>query len=103
MQRPPSTSIATPVIIEASSEARKQAALPRSSGVEKRPSGIVEDLALKDLVARGFDAETVRKVETLLYVSEWKRYQAAPGPRISTRAFWLDRRYPLGNRWRDEV
>src|ERR1019366_1430321 len=41
MQRPPSTSIATPVIIEASSLQRKQAALPRSSGVEKRPIGIV--------------------------------------------------------------
>ena len=35
--------------------------------------------------------------------SEWKRYQAAPGPRISTKAFWLDRRYPLVNRWRDKL
>src|SRR5690606_41194703 len=41
MQRPPSTSSATPVIIDASSEQRKQAALPMSSGVEKRPMGIV--------------------------------------------------------------
>src|SRR5438034_607611 len=41
MQRPPSTSIATPVIIDASSLHKKHAALPRSSGVEKRPSGIV--------------------------------------------------------------
>ena len=66
--------------------------------------GLVEqDLSLADLVAQGFDADTVRKVETLLYVSEWKRYQAAPGPRISTRAFWLDRRYPLVNRWRDRL
>lgn len=66
--------------------------------------GLVEkDLALKDLVDQGFDADTVRKVETLLYGSEWKRYQAAPGPRISTKAFWLDRRYPLVNRWRDRL
>src|SRR5215469_14836862 len=42
MQRPPSTSIATPVIIDASSLHRNAAALPRSSGVEKRPIGIVE-------------------------------------------------------------
>src|SRR4051812_6455772 len=42
MQRPPSTSIATPVIIDASSLHRKHAALPRSSGVEKRPIGIVD-------------------------------------------------------------
>ncbi|WBU62858.1 NAD+ synthase [Paracoccus aerodenitrificans] len=64
---------------------------------------VEEDLSLKDLVARGFDVETVKKVEKLLYQSEWKRYQAAPGPRISTKAFWLDRRYPLVNRWRDEL
>ena len=41
-QRPPSTSRVTPVIIEASSEHRKQAALPMSSGVEKRPIGMVD-------------------------------------------------------------
>src|SRR5258707_415116 len=41
MQRPPSTSIATPVIMLASSEQRKAAALPISAGVEKRPSGMV--------------------------------------------------------------
>ncbi|NHF72115.1 NAD+ synthase [Paracoccus xiamenensis] len=64
---------------------------------------VEEDLSLKDLVARGFDAATVKKVEQLLLNSEWKRYQAAPGPRISTKAFWLDRRYPLVNRWRDEL
>ena len=64
---------------------------------------VVEDLSLKDLVARGFDVATVKKVEKLLLNSEWKRYQAAPGPRISTKAFWLDRRYPLVNRWRDEL
>lgn len=64
---------------------------------------VEEDLSLKELVARGFEAETVKRVEWLLYNSEWKRYQAAPGPRISTKAFWLDRRYPLVNRWRDEL
>lgn len=64
---------------------------------------VEEDLSLKDLVARGFDVATVKKVEKLLLNSEWKRYQAAPGPRISTKAFWLDRRYPLVNRWRDEL
>ncbi|MRX49312.1 NAD+ synthase [Paracoccus sp. S-4012] len=66
--------------------------------------GLVErDLGLADLVAQGFDAGTVQRVERLLYASEWKRYQAAPGPRLSPRAFWLDRRYPLVNRWRDSL
>lgn len=62
---------------------------------------VERDLGLAEIVAEGFDEATVRKVEGLLYASEWKRYQAAPGPRISTKAFWLDRRYPLVNRWRD--
>ena len=65
--------------------------------------GLVErDVSVGDLVAQGFDPQTVRQVERLLYGSEWKRYQAAPGPRVSPRAFWLDRRYPLVNKWRDE-
>ena len=64
---------------------------------------VEEDLSLKDLVARGFDVATVKKVEKLLLNSEWKRYQAAPGPKVSPKAFWLDRRYPLVNRWRDEL
>jgi NAD+ synthase len=58
--------------------------------------------SVADLVARGFDRATVKKVEHLLYLSEYKRFQSAPGTRLSTRAFWLDRRYPIVNRWRDE-
>ena len=43
----------------------------------------------------------VKKVEQLIYISEYKRFQSAPGTRLSRRAFWLDRRYPIVNRWRD--
>jgi len=60
------------------------------------------DQSVAEVVAAGFDRATVKRVEHLLYISEWKRFQAAPGPRLSTRAFWLDRRYPIVNRWRDE-
>ena len=56
-----------------------------------------------DLVAEGFDRTTVKKVEHLLYISEYKRFQAAPGTRLTKRAFWLDRRYPIANRWRDDT
>lgn len=81
-----------------------QDSLPPYEVLDAILDGLVErDLSLADLVDQGFDAETVRKVERLLYGSEWKRYQAAPGPRISTKAFWLDRRYPLVNRWRDKL
>ena len=59
------------------------------------------DESVADLIARGFDAGTVRMVERLIYVSEYKRFQSAPGVRLTSRAFWLDRRYPIVNRWRD--
>ncbi len=57
--------------------------------------------SVADLVAQGHDRATVRRIEHLLYISEWKRFQSAPGTRLSARAFWLDRRYPMVNRWRD--
>ena len=55
----------------------------------------------RDLVAKGFDRATVKRVEHLLYISEYKRFQSAPGTRLTPRAFWLDRRYPIANRFRD--
>jgi NAD+ synthase len=64
--------------------------------------GLVEkEQSVADLVAAGFDRATVKKVEHLLYISEYKRFQAAPGTRLTKKAFWMDRRYPIANRWRD--
>jgi NAD+ synthase len=66
--------------------------------------GLVEqELSVADLVAKGFDRATVKKVEQLLYISEYKRYQSAPGTRLTRRAFAGDRRYPIANRWRDNA
>ncbi|MEO5615309.1 MAG: NAD+ synthase [Cypionkella sp.] len=66
--------------------------------------GLVEqELSVADLVAKGLDRATVKKVEHLLYISEYKRYQSAPGTRLTRRAFAGDRRYPIANRWRDNV
>ncbi|AUH32890.1 NAD+ synthase [Paracoccus tegillarcae] len=96
--------ISKPPSAELRPDQKDSDSLPPYEVLDAILEGLVEkDLALKDLVAQGFDADTVRRVEKLLYISEWKRYQAAPGPRISTKAFWLDRRYPLVNRWRDEL
>ncbi len=62
---------------------------------------IDRDLSVADVVAQGFDRDTVKRVENLIYISEYKRFQSAPGPRLTGKAFWLDRRYPIVNRWRD--
>jgi NAD+ synthase len=59
------------------------------------------DGSIEDCVAEGFDRDTAKKVENLIYVSEYKRFQSAPGVRLTKGAFWLDRRYPIVNRWRD--
>ncbi len=60
-----------------------------------------EEASVEDAVAEGFDRDTVKRVEHLLYISEYKRFQSAPGTRLTQRSFWLDRRYPIVNRWRD--
>ena len=62
-----------------------------------------EDQSVAEIVAAGYDRETVKRVEHLVYISEYKRFQSAPGPRLTHKAFWLDRRYPIVNRWRDEA
>ncbi len=62
---------------------------------------IDKEASVADIVAMGYDRATVKKIEHLLYISEYKRFQSAPGVRLSEKAFWLDRRYPIANRWRD--
>ncbi len=62
---------------------------------------IDKEASVADVVAMGYDREWVKKVEGLIYISEYKRFQSAPGARLTPRAFWLDRRYPIVNRWRD--
>jgi NAD+ synthase len=54
------------------------------------------------VVARGHDEATVRKVERLLYLAEYKRRQAAPGVKITRKNFGRDRRYPITNKFRDK-
>ena len=68
--------------------------------------GILECLveyecSFEDTVAKGYDPATVKRVEHLLYISEYKRRQAPPGVKISSRNFGRDRRYPITNAFRD--
>ncbi len=59
------------------------------------------DQSVPEVIAAGHDRDTVKRIEHLIYISEYKRFQSAPGARLTNRAFWLDRRYPVANRWRD--
>lgn len=56
---------------------------------------VEQDKSVSDLVAAGFDEATVRKVIKLVDINEYKRRQAPVGPRITSRNFGKDRRYPI--------
>jgi NAD+ synthase len=64
---------------------------------------VEKEMPLADIVARGHDPATVKKVERLLYLAEYKRRQAAPGVKISARNFGRDRRYPITNKFREQL
>ncbi|RAP40703.1 NAD+ synthase [Rhodovulum viride] len=94
--------IEKPPSAELRADQKDEDSLPPYPVLDRILEGLVdEDLSVADLVAEGFDEETVKRVEHLLYISEYKRFQSAPGARLTPRAFWLDRRYPIVNRWRD--
>ncbi|WP_312534295.1 NAD+ synthase [Acinetobacter variabilis] len=61
---------------------------------------IEEDLSQDDIIAKGFEAEVVKKVIRLVDINEYKRRQGAIGPRISSRSYGRERRYPVVNGWK---
>ena len=56
---------------------------------------VEENLSLNEIVQQGYNADDVKKVSMLLSRSEYKRFQSAPGPKVTEKAFGRDRRYPL--------
>jgi NAD+ synthase (glutamine-hydrolysing) len=64
---------------------------------------VEQDWSVDDIVADGFDRDTVQRVARLVLINEYKRRQAAPGVRVTHRAFGRDRRYPITSGWRDKA
>lgn len=62
---------------------------------------VEEDRSVQEIVSAGFDAELVGRVAGLVDRNEYKRRQAAPGVRITRKAFGKDRRLPITNRYRE--
>ncbi len=99
----PERVITKPPSAELRPDQKDQDSLPPYEVLDAILEGLVEkEQSVADLVAMGFDRATVKKVEHLLYISEYKRFQSAPGTRLTQKAFWLDRRYPIAMRWRDD-
>ena len=61
---------------------------------------IDQEQSRDEIVTAGFAPETVELLLGLVRISEWKRHQAAPGPKVSRRAFGRERRYPITNGYR---
>ena len=78
--------------------------LPPYDELDQILEGLVEyELSTSELEKKGFSREEIKKGENLLYVSEYKRRQSAPGVKISLRNFGRDRRYPITNKFRDKI
>jgi NAD+ synthase (glutamine-hydrolysing) len=64
---------------------------------------IEDDVDPAEIVARGHDRGLVERVVALVDGAEYKRRQAPPGPKVTTKAFGRDRRLPITNRWTSQV
>jgi len=92
IDRPPSAELAP--------DQKDEDSLPPYSVLDKMLQGYIEeDLSAADLIAAGFKQEEVLRVVRLVDMNEYKRRQAAPGVRVTPKAFGKDRRYPLVNKW----
>jgi NAD+ synthase (glutamine-hydrolysing) len=96
LERPPSA--------ELRYEQRDDDSLPPYHVLDAILEGYIEeDLDAAELVARGLPAEDVERVIAMVDRAEYKRRQAPPGIKISTRAFGRDRRLPITNGYRSTV
>lgn len=92
IDRPPSAELAP--------DQKDEDSLPPYPVLDKMLQGYIEeDLSAADLIAAGFNREDVLRVLRLVDLNEYKRRQAAPGTRVTPKAFGKDRRYPLVNKW----
>ena len=62
---------------------------------------VEQDQSIHEMVDAGIDEQIARRVAGMVLAAEYKRRQAAPGPRITRKAFGRDRRYPITSGWRD--
>lgn len=97
----PENSIAKPPSAELRPDQRDSDSLPPYEVLDPILVRYIEwDMGVREIIADGFDAETVLMVTKMVDRNEYKRRQAAPGVKISTKAFGKDRRLPITNHYR---
>lgn len=98
----PERIITKPPSAELREDQKDEDSLPPYEELDEILECLVEgEMSVRDIVARGFEEATVRRIEHLLYIAEYKRRQAPPGPKVTAVNFGRDRRYPITNGWRD--
>ena len=98
----PERIITKPPSAELREDQRDDDSLPPYEVLDDILRGLVdEEEDVDTILARGHDAATVRRIEHLLYIAEYKRRQAPPGVKVGGKNFGRDRRYPITNRFRD--
>ena len=76
--------------------------LPEYEILDEILKGLVEEeISVEKIVSKGFEKRIVEKIAQLLARSEYKRFQAAPGPKVTSKAFGRDRRFPLTSGFRN--
>nr|MBA2600831.1 NAD(+) synthase [Actinomycetota bacterium] len=99
----PENVLTKPPSAELKPDQRDSDSLPPYEVLDPILEGYIErDEAISQIVAGGHDEATVRQVVALVDKAEYKRRQAPPGPKVTTKAFGRDRRLPITNRWRDK-
>jgi NAD+ synthase len=94
----PERAITKPPSAELRPDQKDQDSLPPYEELDAILKALIEDeRSVREIVASGFDAGTVRRVWRLVDRAEYKRRQAPPGVKITQRAFGRDRRYPITN------
>ena len=99
----PERIITKPPSAELREDQKDEDSLPPYPVLDDILRGLVDlEEDVDDILARGHDAATVRRIEHLVYIAEYKRRQAPPGVKVGGKNFGRDRRYPITNRFRDD-
>lgn len=98
----PGATIDKPPSAELKPNQKDQDTLPPYDVLDEILRMYVEDnLSARDIIGRGFDAKTVRWVQRRVDLNEYKREQAAPGLKVTSRAFGVGRRMPIAQKYVD--
>ena len=99
----PERIITKPPSAELREDQKDEDSLPPYEVLDDILRGLVDKEEDVDVIlSRGHDEATVRRIEHLLYIAEYKRRQAPPGVKVGGKNFGRDRRYPITNRFRDD-